>query len=112
MDKEERREWEAAEGMEKAERSACMERERVHEWVRIKMWTREARVVGEVAGAVGGRGGEGMHVGTRGIGGGVCVWRCWGKEGGGTVVARDQPASRSKEARKKCWDFFVSSVWL
>ena len=68
--------------------------------------------VGEVAGAVGGRGGEGMHVGTRGIGGGVCVWRCWGKEGGGTVVARDQPASRSKEARKKCWDFFVSSVWL
>ena len=34
----------------------CLYGERVHDWVRIKMWTRETKV-GEVAGAVGGIGG-------------------------------------------------------
>ena len=35
----------------------CLYGERVHDWVRIKMWTRETKVVGDVAGAVGGIGG-------------------------------------------------------
>ena len=55
-------------------------------------------------------------MGTRGIGGGVCVWSLVARsEGGETVlgriyrVARDQPAARSKDARKKRRDFLLST---
>ena len=47
--------------MEKAERSACVELESVHECVRMRMWTREASVMGEGCRVVG-RGGAGAMV--------------------------------------------------
>ena len=88
-------------GMEKAVRSAGMERESVQECVRMSMWTREASVVGEDWRVVGGGGaGEGL---MSGMGVGVCVWRCGGKGGGRTVVVRFQPGARRREARKKCF---------
>ena len=43
----------------------------------------------------------------RGIGVGGGVWRCGGSGGGGTIVARFQPADKRREARKKCCDFFL-----
>ena len=99
--------------MEKAVRSACMERESVQECVRMRMWTREASVVGEGCRIVGG-GGVGAMV--QGLMSGICigggVWRCRGSGGGETVVARVQPADKRREARKKCCDCFLWSVML
>ena len=44
-----RRVWEAAGGMEKAERRDWMDLERVHECVKTRIWMRCAREVGEGA---------------------------------------------------------------
>ena len=90
-----------------------MDRESVQECVRMRMWTREASVVGAGWRVVGGGGAGAMVQGLMrgiGVGGGVCRW--WGNGGGGTVVARFQPADSRREARKKCCDFFLWSVRL
>ena len=92
MERVDRRERQAVCGIEKAVRSACMERESVQECVRMRIWTRtrSERSGRGLVGEYGRRGGLGALVqgGMSGIGVGVCVWRCGGKGGGETVEAR------------------------
>ena len=65
--------------------------------------------MGEVWTVVGGgKGGEPVPGWTRGIGGGLEV-HVSGGVGARVVEARVQPASRRREARKKCWDFSIES---